>query len=372
MGAPMAFALAWPLLGRSTAVARPRGPAPIPAVARSPPPPRRWMTARGRARCAPVVQMSDPPPTSLDALPAIPYALVWTPPPPDSTASDPLAGTGAYAIFDARARLRYVGYAKNLRPRLALHGRRVPAACHSVKVYLLPPGAASEGGDPRAAMEAILDGWLAAAGAVPDGNAMDRARWEEDPPEARSTVSRSAVAGGGPRPGRVRKVRPPTAPLVRVRPPPRRRDDFYDAADGAGAYDPREADAYAERDADVRGPVGADAYDPLDPFSAARSAPEGYARRARRRRPGSAASVDGGGRRRGVGGADWWDRDDVWSSDDDNGRGRRESYRGDGEWTEREDWVPIVGVAVIAGFLWLATTLAGGGGGVVGGGTLPM
>lgn len=314
--------------------------------------------------------MSEPPSTSLDALPALPYALVWTPPPPDSTASDPLAGTGAYAIFDARARLRYVGYAKNLRPRLALHGRRVPAACHSVKVYPLPPGAASGGGDPRAAMEAILDGWLAAAGAVPDGNALDRARWEEDPPEVRSNASGPAVAGGGPRPGRVRKVRPPTAPLVRVRPPPRRRDD-YDSGDGA--YDAHESDAYAERDAYARGPAGADAYDPLDPFSAARSVPEGDAHRGRRRRPGSAANVDGGGRRRAGDGADWQDCDGVWSSADDDWRGGRwESFRRDGEWTEREDWVPIVGVAVIAGFLWLATTLAGGGGGVVGGGTLPM
>lgn len=107
------------------------------------------MTARGRVRWTPVARMGDPPPpsppTSLDALPALPYALVWTPPPPGSTASDPLAGTGAYAIFDARARLRYVGYAKALRPRLALHGRRVPAACHAVKVYPLPPEVASAG-----------------------------------------------------------------------------------------------------------------------------------------------------------------------------------------------------------------------------------
>lgn len=315
--------------------------------------------------------MSEPPSTSLDALPALPYALVWTPPPPDSTASDPLAGTGAYAIFDARARLRYVGYAKNLRPRLALHGRRVPAACHSVKVYPLPPGAASGGGDPRAAMEAILDGWLAAAGAVPDGNALDRARWEEDPPEVRSNASGPAVAGGGPRPGRVRKVRPPTAPLVRVRPSPRRRDDCDAVNDGAGEYDRRGEDEYAAWNAGARGGAGVDAsfYDPLDPFSAARSAPGGRdGRRAGRRRASSSAASASGGP-----GDDWRDRHDGWAAADDEGRGGRwEPNRDDGEWTEREDWVPMVGVAVIAGFLWLATSLAGARAGVVGGGTVPM
>ncbi|KAK1863832.1 hypothetical protein I4F81_006386 [Pyropia yezoensis] len=311
--------------------------------------------------------------------------------PPCLSAPDLLAGTGAYAIFDARARLRYVGYAKSLRPRLPLHGRRVPAACHTVKVYPLPREAASAGGwgDPRAAMEAILDSWIAAAGAVPDGNALDRARWEEDPPEARaaaaaaasvaagarvpghSAPSAMAAAGGRAWPGRVRKVRPPTAPLVRVRPSPRRRDDCDAVNDGAGEYDRRGEDAYAAWNAGARGGAGVDAsfYDPLDPFSAARSAPGGRdGRRAGRRRASSSAASASGGP-----GDDWRDRHDGWAAADDEGRGGRwEPNRDDGEWTEREDWVPMVGVAVIAGFLWLATSLAGAGAGVVGGGTVPM
>ncbi|OSX71453.1 hypothetical protein BU14_0532s0014 [Porphyra umbilicalis] len=336
-------------------------------------PPRGWSVAAAAAAAAATAAAAaaaaaamapppPPPPTSLDALPAHPFTLVWTPPPP---------GRWTPSLAPARmpSSTRAPGSATSAMPNPCARAcARTAAACRPRATRSRCTrcrGGGGGGGDPRAAMEAVLDGWVAAAGAVPDGNAADRARWEEDPPGGvpggggRRVSASASVPGGGPPAGAGAQG----APAGGAAPPPPRAA----AADDGGWS--------ADAPGDARG-----VYDPLDPFSAARSPPSGEAARRRRRRQAAAAAAAAGaagGRSRGGadaarGGGD--DDGEAWAA---RGRGRDGGGGGgwepapDEEWSEREDWVPIVGVAVIAGFLWLATSLAGGGGGLWGGGRCP-
>lgn len=154
--------------------------------------------------------------------------------------------------------------------------RRVPDAFRTI-VYPIPREASSSrAGTPGAATEETLNSWVAAAGATPDGYPLDWARWEEDCPETR-VVTAAAKNVKGLRSSRVLEARSPTAPLVHVRPPPRPWDDTNESEDGAGAFVPVVVDAYDTAwGANPRFVSATDmAYDnPLDPFSAVRSAPD--------------------------------------------------------------------------------------------------
>ncbi|KAA8496398.1 hypothetical protein FVE85_0127 [Porphyridium purpureum] len=90
--------------------------------------------------------------------------------------------TGAYAIFDARRSMQYLGYSKNVRRKLLMHASVQRGACQYFKMYT-PPSADASGPDE---LERVLKSWVLQNGRLPPGNGPDRLLWEV--PLARSSL----------------------------------------------------------------------------------------------------------------------------------------------------------------------------------------
>jgi len=118
------------------------------------------------------MQMDSNQPVLLSTLPLFPFQRVYevADAPAGNTIFD---GIGAYAIFDARRTLQYLGYSKNVRQKLLLHSRLQRGACQFFKVYF--PSSARVGPDE---LESLLNGWVEQNGRLPPGNSTDRNLWE--------------------------------------------------------------------------------------------------------------------------------------------------------------------------------------------------
>jgi hypothetical protein len=79
---------------------------------------------------------------------------------------------GVYAIFDAAEVLQYIGYSRDIRLSLQQHLVRCPNECVSYAVVSIDR-------PDRPWLQAIQAQWIAEVGAIPIGNAQERARWEQ-------------------------------------------------------------------------------------------------------------------------------------------------------------------------------------------------
>lgn len=92
---------------------------------------------------------------------------------------------GAYAIRDAAGQICYMGYSKNIAAKLEFHERLVPEKCASFQVYV--PPVPQELISPEM-LENVLEYWVRESGAVPAGNTVDRALWEQENPVDRKVL----------------------------------------------------------------------------------------------------------------------------------------------------------------------------------------
>jgi hypothetical protein len=78
--------------------------------------------------------------------------------------------TGAYAIYDQRQALQYIGYSRDVRASLLQHLVRQVDSCYWVKLQWAERPS-------RTLLEDIRQAWIAENGALPPGNGDDQSLW---------------------------------------------------------------------------------------------------------------------------------------------------------------------------------------------------
>jgi len=228
----------------------------------------------------------------LAKLPLVPFQDLWTYP-------DRYEGrVGAFAIFDARRTLRYLGYSRNVRQKLGLHARLQAGACQYFKVFL-PWDQEKVTPDE---LERVLEVWVQQNGRIPTGNTSERHLWEVDGRGGRAGPVRDPFARRGAEEGRVGNGTRDA--LVSTR-SARRKSRDPDVQYRTAQRIPRKDRGYTQ---DPYDEMGRDEFE-YDPY---------VPRRARR------------------------GRDRIWPDLDD----------------DLEEWVPIAAIFAVTALLWLAGTLS--------------
>lgn len=110
---------------------------------------------------------SEFPNVSLADLPLIPYVN------DEGRLPEQFAGkVGAYAIFDQKSVLQFVGYSRDVYLSLKQHLVRQPQHCHGVKVYTIERPS-------RTALERLCQSWIEENGTTPPGNGPQQPQWEQ-------------------------------------------------------------------------------------------------------------------------------------------------------------------------------------------------
>lgn len=105
--------------------------------------------------------------TSLDHLQFIPYLNA-----DGAIAPEFESKVGVYAIFDTDKILQYIGYSRDVALSLKQHLVRQPQKCYWLKIETIDRPS-------RTLLEEIQTTWIAQQGAVPPGNSIEAAQWNQ-------------------------------------------------------------------------------------------------------------------------------------------------------------------------------------------------